>query len=366
MSSTSSTPRRLSKKTWIFAGSALVIVAVVVLWLTSKAGKVHGNDARIEGEVLNISSRLDGWVTKRPVTEGDHIKKGQLLAVVDDRTSTLDLSTITAQIGAAEETVNQLQAEKDLTDKQNSAAVDEAQANLQAAKASMNTADHQLTLAQSTFKRTDKLLKKGLTNHQQWDDDHTALLQASDQQQQAQADYSAAQAKLSKAQATLGQTTVLNSQIQVEQQQIQALKSQAAQTRQNIADLKLLSPIDGVVDKTLIDNGDYAQAGQWLMLIHDPSKLWVEANIKETKIGSIKVGQTVDIHVDAYPNATFTGTVTRVGNAATNQFALLPSPNPSGNFTKITQRVPVRIHFDHLDPRLKPGLMVEVDIHVGA
>lgn len=362
----SSSPRRITPKTWFFVITALVVAAAIVLWLTSRAGKVHETDARIEGEMINLASRLDGWVMARPVTEGDTIHKGELLAQIDDRNTKLELSDINAQIGAGELTVSQLQAQKALTDSQNSAALDEARANLQAAQASLDTSQHQLTLAKSTFKRTDELLKKGLSNHQQWDDDHTQLLQAEDQHQQAQANLGAAQAKLARAQATLGQTAVLNQQIQVQQQQIQALKAQAAQTQQSINDLSLRSPVDGVVDKTLIEKGDYAQAGQWLMLVHDPAQIWIEANVKETKIGQVKLGQSVDISVDAYPDAHFTGTVTRIGNSATNQFALLPSPNPSGNFTKITQRVPVRIRFDQTDPRLKPGLMVEVDIHVGS
>ena len=122
------------------------------------------------------------------------------------------------------------------------------------------------------------------------------------------------------------------------------------------------------MDRTLGDVGDYIQAGQWVMMVHDPKNVWVEANVKETALNDVAVGQQVEIGVDAYPGMVQRGHVIRVGNTATNQFALLPSPNPSGNFTKITQRVPVRIAFDgkanQVDPRLKPGLMVEVAINV--
>jgi len=87
--------------------------------------------------------------------------------------------------------------------------------------------------------------------------------------------------------------------------------------------------------------------------------------LKETKLTDVRVGQPVEISVDAYPDRRFTGTVERVGHVATNQFALLPNPNPSGNFTKITQRVPVRVKVDQPDDNsLRPGMMVEVDIDV--
>jgi membrane fusion protein (multidrug efflux system) len=102
--------------------------------------------------------------------------------------------------------------------------------------------------------------------------------------------------------------------------------------------------------------------GQRLMLVHDPSKIWIEANVKETHVRRLNVGQDVAVGVDAYPDETFTGKVERIGNTATSAFALLPSPNPSGNFTKITQRLPVRIAIEQREGRLRPGMMVEVKI----
>ena len=99
------------------------------------------------------------------------------------------------------------------------------------------------------------------------------------------------------------------------------------------------------------------------MMLHDPNDVWVEANVKETEISRVHVGARVTVSVDAY-SGVLHGRVLRVGTAATNQFALLPSPNPSGNFTKITQRVPVRIAIDKPEHPLQPGLMVEVSIDV--
>jgi membrane fusion protein (multidrug efflux system) len=102
--------------------------------------------------------------------------------------------------------------------------------------------------------------------------------------------------------------------------------------------------------------------GQRILMFHNPDNIWVEANVKETDIGRIRPGMKADIRVDAYPGQHFTGKVFRIGRAATNKFALLPDPNPSGNFTKITQRLPVRILLDEKNPGLRPGMMVEVYI----
>ena len=133
----------------------------------------------------------------------------------------------------------------------------------------------------------------------------------------------------------------------------------------DIADRTMTAPFDGVVSRAFADIGEYLEAGQRIALLHNPEKIYVEANIRETDIRRLALGQEVTIEVDAYPDRPFTGTVAMIGQAATSQFALLPSPNPSGNFTKVTQRLPVRIAVGQEDGVLRPGMMVEIFIHVG-
>jgi len=135
--------------------------------------------------------------------------------------------------------------------------------------------------------------------------------------------------------------------------------------RLDLEDRIVKSPLDGVVDRKFVEAGEYVSPGQRLMLLHDPGKVWIEANIKETELRRLAVGQTVQVQVDAYPDEVFEGRVERIGHSATSTFALLPSPNPSGNFTKITQRVPVRIALAQRDGRLRPGMMVEIKVATG-
>ena len=142
------------------------------------------------------------------------------------------------------------------------------------------------------------------------------------------------------------------------------LRGRIEQQRLDIADRTIRSPIDGVVDRIFAQIGEYVRPGQRLALVHDPKRLWVEANIRETRIRKLVVGQLVEISVDAYPEETFRGRVQTIGSATTGSFALLPNPNPSGNFTKIAQRLPVRIAFEQTRERLAPGMMVEVLIDV--
>jgi membrane fusion protein (multidrug efflux system) len=143
------------------------------------------------------------------------------------------------------------------------------------------------------------------------------------------------------------------------------LVAQIEQQKLNVQDRRITSPITGVVDKVFVDKGEFVRPGQRLALIHDPNNVWVETNVRETELRHVALGAPVKIHVDSYPDSPFTGSVLRIGSAATSQFALLPNPNPSGTFTKVTQRVPVKISIKGTETRpLRPGMMVEVEIVV--
>lgn len=358
--------RRRKRKVIAALGFVLVLVGgfYVFQWLRWRTVHVSENDARVEGEVVTMASRLDGWLVARPVIEGDPVKKGQIVAQIDDRDARLRLHAIEASLAAADAQIQQSIAQRDTTEKTTKAAVDDAQAQIVAMEATVASAQHQLELAEINFGRADELLKSGNTPKKTWDEAQSTFLQRQDDRRQAEAQLLSHKASLASALAQRGQLAVLDRQIDVQRQQRQTLVAQADQLRQEIADRRLVSPVDGLVDKTLAEVGNFVQAGQWVMMVHDPNHVWVEAEVKETEVGSVAVGQPVEVTVDAYPGLALHGRVWRVGNAATNQFALLPSPNPSGNFTKITQRVPVRIALDQHDSRLKPGLMVEVSINV--
>ena len=117
-----------------------------------------------------------------------------------------------------------------------------------------------------------------------------------------------------------------------------------------------------MIDRVFVEEGEFLGEGRRVLMLHDPENTWVEANIKETQVRRLKVGQRVAIDVDAYPDDKFIGRVAKIGGAATSSFALLPTPNPSGNFTKVTQRIPVKITFEQRPRPLAPGMMVEVEI----
>ncbi|MEC5345187.1 HlyD family secretion protein [Brenneria populi] len=360
--------RQLNRRRQLMLLSGVLLLAIVLFWALSwlhqRMTHINESDARIVGEMVSLASRESGWLTARPAIDGDKIKKDQVLAQIDDRDARLRLAALEGSLAAADAQIGYSLAQRRTTDLTTSAGLEEARAQLSSAESALSNAGYQLSLAQNNFKRDDQLVKSGLTPKKTWDESHALLLRRQSEQQEAEAQRVSRQAALASAQAQRNNLTVLDRQIEMEQQQRATLQAQVDRLKQEIADRTLRSPVDGVVDRTIGNVGDYIQEGQWIMMVHDPRNLWVEANIKETAIENVKVGQRVEIALDAYPNVAFHGQVARVGNAATNQFALLPSPNPSGNFTKITQRVPVRVALDRPDPRLKPGLMAEVTINV--
>ena len=161
-------------------------------------------------------------------------------------------------------------------------------------------------------------------------------------------------------------------QVGVMQQQLLVLGHQATEIRAEIQrqevdinDRTIKSPADGRIVMTFVRKGEHVAAGQRIAMFHDPQQIWVQANVKETAVGYLKPGMKADVRIDAYPGRVFEGEIYRIGQAATSKFALLPDPNPSGNFTKITQRLPVRIILTDKNLMLRPGMMAEVDIAVG-
>ena len=162
----------------------------------------------------------------------------------------------------------------------------------------------------------------------------------------------------------MGELLVLDRRVEILRQQEAETIARHDRLALDVADRTVRSGIDGVVSQVFVDVGEYVSPGQRLMMIHDPRAIRIEANIKETDLRHIAPGMPVAVHVDAYPDRTFDGRVDRIGVAATSEFALLPNPNPSGNFTKVTQRLPVRIAIDQRDGLLRPGMMVVIDLDI--
>lgn len=346
-------------------GLGAIGVVSIAGWGYERLAYVTENDARVRADMITVSSRVDGWVTSRPVTDGEKIRNEEELVVVDQREAKLQLAELRAKAEAVrlqqKRTATQLRMAQTISPD----AVTAAKARRAAAEASQRSAESRLDQARRDFQRADALVER-IVSRQLWDQRQTELREAEEAKRSASAQLAATDAALADAQAKLGDVDVLRTELDSLAEDAARIDAEIHEKEIDITDREVRSPIDGIVDEKFVQPGEYVIPGQRLFVIHDPKGVWVDADIKETKLTHLKPGQPVDISVDAYPDRHFTGHIERIGNAATSEFALLPSPNPSGNFTKITQRVPVRIAVEQPDDNpLRPGMMVEVDIDTG-
>jgi membrane fusion protein (multidrug efflux system) len=348
----------------LLAALALGAIAAIGLagWAYARWTHVTENDARVRADMIAVASRVDGWVVARPVTDGEKIRSGELLVVIDQREATLRLAELRAKLESARAQEKRAATQLRMTETTSPDAVAAAKARREAAEASQRSAASRLDEAQRDFARADAVVGR-IVSRELWDQRQTQLRQAEENEHSATAELAAADAALADAEAKLGDVDALRAEVDSLAADAAETEAQIRQKEIDLADRELHSPIDGVVDEKFVQPGEYVIPGQRLFIIHDPKGVWIDADIKETKLTRLKPGQPAEISVDAYPDRRFAGRIERIGNAATSEFALLPSPNPSGNFTKITQRVPVRIAVQQPDDDpLRPGMMVEVDI----
>lgn len=344
---------------------ALAALALGGWWLYRQFTHVFVDDARIAADMVVLSSRVPGWVTTIGVTEGDDVRTGALLIAIDDRDAVLHLEELDARLAGIEAQRAGIEAQIRLTDRQTASRIEAQEAAMRASQASLTAAIARRTLAARESERAEALAPSGVLTRSSLDQSRAALEDARQQAQQAQAGLENARAAIAQARADREEITVLERRFATLDAQARQLRAERARAEIDLADRRLSMPFDGVIDRVFVDVGEYVAPGQRLLMVHDPARVRVEANVRETDIRHFAPGLPVSIRVDALPGERFEGRVTRVGHAATSEFALLPNPNPSGNFTKISQRLPVRIAIDQRDGLLKPGMMVEVEARTG-
>lgn len=286
----------------------LLVTGLVVTgyWYFVLRGHVSTDDAFIDSDPLTLSSGITGRITQLFADEGDTVTTGDTLVALEDQS---------------------LRAQE---------AEDEA--DLALARQTAALADVSLEKAQEDFDRAASQFKNGVIPKEQYDHARQALAKARVEQRVAQAAIVSADAKLNV-------------------------------VRADLQDTRITAPMNGVVARRWVLMGDVVQAGQPILTIYDPHDIWVTANFEETKLSSIGLDDYVRISVDAYPDLGLTGRVALISATAASEFSLIPPNNASGNFTKVTQRIPIRIEIDSTQLtaaftrcRLLPGMSVEVEV----
>jgi len=330
------------KKKWmITAVSLLGLIAILGGWWWLKSsGTVSTDDASVKSNMVGISAKVSGQIDDIEVKEGDTVQVGQVIAKIDNKAFEIQVEQAEANLAAAKAKYDSLKAgNRPQQLAQSEASVEQARVNMENVR--------------KKYERTESLFDTGAVSEEQKDAAFTAL-------QVARSQYQSASQGRSLVSEGATEQDLRYAEAQVAQA-VAALKSAQLQLDNSI----VTAPTAGIVAKKNVDQGEVIATGQPIFSITNPDDSWIEANIEETAIGKVQLGQIVKFKIDAYPGKEFRGEVMEVGTATGSQFALIPSDNASGNFTKVTQRLPVKIKVtDAGSVVMKPGMSAVIDIQV--
>ncbi len=312
----------------------LLVLGGGIYWYIDYSKYINTDDAHVEADYVAVSSKILGRISQVFAIEGDSVKKGQLIVLIDS-------TDLIAQKNHAIAAKMQAQA-----------AVIQAEAKYQYDLNNIKVQDVTLSRVQGDFDRAKSQFKSDVITQEQMDHAKKAFETA---QAQLEADHS--QAKVS------------NTQIGSMQAAVESAEAQIGVIQTQINNTRLFAPCDGIVGKRWLLPGDIAQPGQSIYTIVNDRHLWIAIFLEETKLENLQLGQPCIFSLDTYPGVTFTGKIIQLGSNTASQFSLIPSNNASGNFTKVTQRVQLKISIDGVKEgkklsafRILPGMSAVVKI----
>ncbi|HKG33804.1 MAG TPA: HlyD family secretion protein [Gemmatimonadales bacterium] len=314
---------------------------------------VSTDNAQIDGHITLIAPRIAAFVTRILVDDNQHVQAGDTLVVLDDRDLKVRLQQAEADLHEAEAAVSsrgragQTQAQLQAT-----------RAEAASAQASVSAAEADYHKAAADVERYRKLAAQKIVSAQQFDAAEAAAAQAAAKLEAARRQAAAAGSQVSASGAAVRSADA----------RLAAAQAAVSNAGLQLSYAYITAPVAGIVAKRNAEIGALVQVGQTLMSIVPDENVWVTANLKETQLTHVRVGDRAEFTVDAYPGRSFEGRVESLSPATGARFALLPPDNATGNFTKVVQRIPVRIAVDQpagSPVPLRPGMSVDVTIETG-
>src|SRR5215813_14082830 len=372
-------PSRI-KPAWQKYGTPLIVVllaiAVIVTitrnWNGWEGGRVEQvtNDAYVRGDLTPLSTKVPGLVREVKVNDYQQVRKGDLLVQLDDDDYKAQVAQAIAGVEAAKAALENNRRQRELQDakiERALAGIDQAKAEITAAQAGKEATQADVTRTRLERDRQEALLKTNSTTHQ-------TVEKAVADEQRFTAQYASRDADLVQAHTLLRSNesaalaerrgkSVLESQESQLVADLHAREAALQVARVNLGYTQIFAPADGTVGERQVRAGQLVSPGTQVMTFVENIR-WVAANFRETQLTNIKVGDPAEIRVDVYPGQVFKGRVLEIAPASGSQFALLPPDNATGNFTKVVQRVPVKIGLDDstLTSKLRPGLSAVVTV----
>ena len=333
----------------LLAGTAMAVLAAASwygwdYWTTGRF-LVSTDDAYVKADNTTIAPKVSGYLGEVLVGDNQHVKAGQVLAHIDDRDFVVALDQSRADVAAAEAAVSSKRAQLDVQ-----------QAVIEAAKATLDVDMAAQTFTQQENKRYTDLAATGYGSVQNAQNAQARDASAAAAIERDKANFVSAQKQVALLTAEIAQSVAAEARAKALQRQAEL----------NLSYTSILSPVDGVVGNRSLRVGQFVQAGTQLMSLVPSNGAYVIANFKETQLSNVREGQPVDIDVDMFPGKPVRGHVNSLAPASGQEFALLPPDNATGNFTKVVQRIPVKITLDSFGVDLRPGMSVIPSIQTRA
>lgn len=344
------------KKSVLIAILLLLVIAGGIggYWYTFMRGFVFSDDARFDGGLLDVAPQVSGNLMTVNVNEGDRVEKGQLLFALDKKIISSQLSKTQAQQKSARSNLDAARAQFQKVLKGPMA--DE----IVIAESVLQQSKLQLKQAKIDWLRSNSLYMKKVGTKSSWDRTKTAFEIAHQNYRQA-----VTRLRMLKLGSRDEDISASRAAVKLREAQLTSAKAAVHQTKINLGYTKVNAPFTGLVVRKWQTPGALVTAGRPVLTLFNPADLEVCANIEEKYLNQINIGDPVDISIDAYPNTTMTGRVSKILRATSSKFSLIPSEGSSGTFIKVAQRVPIKVKVDTLpDLPLGPGLSVEIRIHI--
>jgi membrane fusion protein (multidrug efflux system) len=301
------------------------------------------DNAYVQADFTTVSPKISGYIAEVLVEDNKKVAAGQILARIDDRDFRVALDQAKADVAAADAAIGNLDAQI----AQQRSVIDQEKADLASAEAT-------LSFAEADSMRYGNLLKTGIASAQRAQQAETTMREKTAQLQRSRAGLLVAERKID----------VLTSERIKDEAQRDHSRTVQHQAELNLSYATIVAPVAGTVGARSLRVGQYVQAGTPLMAVVPLDAVYIVANYKETQLTDVRSGQPVEIEVDSFPGAKLKGHVDSLSPASGLEFALLPPDNATGNFTKIVQRIPVKIALEGeaLAGLLRPGMSVEPTI----
>lgn len=351
--------------------SIICILISSVVFLVSCSGKQETDNAQLETDISPVIPKINGSVAKILVEDNQVVKAGDTIILLDDATYKIAAEQAEIAVLTAKQNVALSRSSKgSVSTGVTSAAAnsDAVAANMSSTQAGVEAAKVKVEVVTKNYERFKALLEQKSTTQQQFDGVKAEKEAAEQQLKMAEGQVIALQKQIEAAKTqiatTVANVSTSNNGISLAQLNVKQAEANLEAAKLQLSYCAITAPCNGVVSKKNVQKGQVVSIGQPLMAIADNQKIWVVANFKETQIEKMRAGQDAEVNVDAYGDKTFNGKVQSFSQATGSKFSLLPADNATGNFVKVTQRIPVKIVItdNNNEYPLRAGMSVSVNV----